>query len=481
MSRLVINDWLLTECIRHAEERTGRLPDTAALAIARDRGTGLPGRICTRASALEAAPAVRADIARLRGALAWLGSAAGLLGLLVGGLAARAVIADRQVDILLAAAALLLVPTLVLLAWIGAMLLAAFRGGSGSLGGGVILAGMRWLGPRLLASRYAADVMTAFGQAAMTVWGRWRLSAIAHGFWLAYALGALATLLVYFSFVQYELSWGTTLLSDQTVVGLVKHLAVWPEWLGFMPPASEDWIIAGREGVAKAPARADWAHFLLAMIAAWAIVPRALLLALSAGLSILAGRRMRLDTTQPGYLRLAADLVPATGRREQTDRPLPPVARRHRRRTRPDARGILGVAIELEDPDGRSAGRIPGIELIDLGRADHRAARQAALETVRELRRPAAAVLGVCSMLRTPDAGTERFLSGLADAASAPLWLLLDEGGMLEARGGDIAQRRADWQALAERAGAQIVFVDRDRPDAAELARLHRGLVLQET
>jgi hypothetical protein len=476
MSRLSVNDWLLAESFRRVEERIGRQPDEAAVAIARETGGDLPARIRARAGALAAAPSLRSDIARLRRALGGLALALAALGLAAGALAARATIADRQVDILLATAALLLVPSIMLLLWALGMAWSARRGGSGALVGSAAMGLLRWLGPRLLNSAHSADVMAAFGGAAGTAWGRWRLSAITHGFWLAYAGGALATLFVFFSVVQYELTWGTTLLSDASVVRLVEWLAWWPERLGFMPPADPEWIRAGREGTGDASARADWAHFLLAMIAAWALVPRAILAILSLGLSGMAGRRMDIDTTRPGYLRLAADLTPARAREESAGRPVPGLSKRPRRRRKPDADGILAVAVELERAEVEPAALVPGIELIDLGRADGRAGRRAALETAERMRRPAVAVLGVCSMLRTPDAGTERFLVQLAEAADAPLWVVLDEGGRLEARGGDIATRRADWQDLAERAGGDVVFIDRDAPDAGELARLHRAL-----
>lgn len=476
MSGLRINDWLLAESFRRAEERVGRQPDESALAVARDRGGDLPARIRARAAALEQAPAVRADIHRLRRALGWLGFVLAAVGVAVGAAAARATIADRQVDILLATAALLLVPSLMLVAWAITMLLGSRRGGSGSLAGGLALGLLRWVGPRLLSSPHSADVMTAFGGAVATRWGRWRLSAITHGFWLAYASGALATLFVFFSVVQYELTWGTTLLSDRTVVGLVEWLARWPELLGFMPEADPAWIAAGREGTGDASARSQWARFLLAMIAAWAIVPRAALTLLSIGVCALAGRRMDLDTTHPGYLRLAADLSPARRGQEDPGRPLPQAEQRPKRPRKPNADGILAVSVELEREDAAPDSLVPGIELIDLGRADDRAGRTAVIETAERLRRPAAAVLGVCSMLRTPDAGTERFLARLAEAADAPLWLVLDEGGRLAERGGDVSSRRRDWQALAERAGGRMAFVDRDAPEAGELARLHRAL-----
>jgi len=277
--------------------------------------------------------------------------------------------------------------------------------------------------------------------------------------------------------VQYDLVWGTTLLSDRSVIGLVQWFAAWPELLGFMPEADEAWIAAGREGTAEAFARAHWARFLLAMIAAWAIVPRAVLVLLSLGLAALAGRRMTLVITHPGYLRLAPDLTPPLGADAPGGRPLPVAPVRAVRRRQPDADGIVAVAIELEGEAATAAGLLPGVQIIDLGRADNRAGRVSAIEATCSLRRPAAAVLGICSMLRTPDVGTERFLARLAEAADAPLWLVVDEESRLAARGGDVGARRRDWQALAERAGAQAAFIDRDAPEAGELARLHRSVI----
>lgn len=475
MHRLTVDDWVLTESFRRLEERIGRQRDDVALAIAREAGGDLAARVQARAGALDQAPAARADIRRLRGALAGIGGGLAALGLILGALAARAVIVGRQIEILLAAAALLLVPSLLLAGWALFMLLGR-RGRGGGVAGGLALGLLGRLGTRLLSSPLGADVMAAFASTAATAWGRWRLSAITHVFWLAYAVGALAMLTVLFSIVQYDLSWGSTLLSNRAVVGLVEALAWWPERLGLMPEVDPAWITAGREGVGDPAARAQWARFLLAMIAAWAIVPRALLLLLSLVVSAVAGRSMSLDTARPGYLRLAADLAPAVVHSAPDERPLPRPELRPRGSRKAGATGVLTVAVELErEPPGLSR-LLPGIELIDLGRTDDRAGRAAALEAAGELRRPAEAVIGVCSMLRTPDTFTERFLARLAESADAPLWLVLDEGDALAGRGGNPAARQRDWQALAERAGAGIVFIDGDAPAAAELALLRRSL-----
>lgn len=481
MHFFTVKDWLLAEAFRRHEERLGRLSDHAAVAIARDRGADLPERIVERAASLADSAAVAADIARLQRALNWIGGALAVAGLLLGALAARAATVDRQMDILLATATLLLVPSLMLVAWLAFMALGPGRGGPSSAAGGLAMAGMRRIGPRLLSSPQAADVLDAFGGCAATAWGRWRLSAITHAFWLAYAVGALAALFVFFSVVQYDLVWGTTLLDDATVVALVEWLAWWPSTLGFMPEARPEWIVAGREGLPDASARAPWARFLLAMIAAWAIVPRAALLVLSLGLAAWSGRRFALDVSQPGYLRLSSDLAPQRDSSRSSGDPVPADVARPRRRRRPDARGVAVVSVEFGGDAAGVASLLPGVTAMDLGNADDRDGRSAALETVAAMEHPAEAVLVVCSMLRTPDAGTGRFLARLSEEADAPLWLWLDESGRLEARGGDLSARRSDWSALAHRAGGRVVFLDHDAPDAAELARLNRGLRGEET
>ncbi len=478
VSMLAINEWLLAESVRHVEERVGRQPDASAVTIARESEGHLEQRILIRAGALSQAPAVRADIGKLLRALRWFTIGLAAFGLLLGALAARATVADRQVDILLATAALLIVPTLMFGLWLVVLAVGSRRTRSGSLAGAALIGSLRWIGPRLLSSVHAADVMTAFFGAASSVWGRWRLSALTHVFWLSYALGALFTLFVFFSVVQYELSWGTTLLDDQSVVHLVTLLAAWPELLGLMQPADPGWILAGREGVSEISARAEWARFLLAMLIAWAIIPRALALLVCLALAIWAGRRMRLDTAHPGYLRLAADLQPARRVNETPGRELPPPTQRSQRARHPGAAGILAVAVELERAEADLSILAPGLALIDLGRADTRTQRKAILETVAGRTRPATAVLAVCSLLRTPDAGSERFLARLADAARSPLWLVLDEASLLVARGGELMARRRDWQALAERAGGNTVLIDRAEPQSGQLAELHRHLRL---
>jgi len=88
--------------------------------------------------------AIGSDIARLRGLMRRAVVVLVVIGLIAGALAARASIAERQVDILLATAALLGLPTLMLFVWLGVMLWSR-PGFSGSPAGGLVLPALRWV------------------------------------------------------------------------------------------------------------------------------------------------------------------------------------------------------------------------------------------------------------------------------------------------------------------------------------------------
>lgn len=472
--RLTIDDWLLAEAVCLNEERQGRRRDDgSAVAIARTAGGRLGHRIAARAGALDGAGAMRADIARLRRMMRNAAVGLVVVGLIAGALAARGAIAERQVDILLAASALLVVPTLMLLVWAFLMMAGTARSGSPSLAGSILVAGLRWLGPKLLTSPQAADLTLAGGRLMQTGFGRWFLSTLTHGFWLAYGIGALATLALYFSIVQYDLTWGTTLLADETVIALVESLARAPGALGLMPEPDSAWIVAGREGALEAAGRSAWARFLLAMLVVYGLLPRAVLGIVSTVAARFGARRLTLDTDRPGYLRLAADLAP--DRVEAAMGEPPPKDRKAPRRPRPAHAGLpVTIGLELERAVDAWPSELPGVESRDLGRADDRDSRLAVEQAIGNLKKPPAAILAVCSMLRTPDAGTARWLDRLGELAGAPVVIVLDEVGRLEERGVALKHRLADWEALADRIGGDCVMLDLDKPDAAAVARLHQ-------
>ncbi|NDY95776.1 DUF2868 domain-containing protein [Wenzhouxiangella limi] len=473
-ARIPATDWLLAETVRLHEERHGRLrDDETANVLARETSGGLAARLARRAAALPCASAVRADLVRMRRLLRHLSLLVVLLAIAAGALAALSSAQAREVDVLLAAASMLFLPGLMLLVWLAMMLLTRPGHAAPGLSSGLVGLGLRRLGPRLLSGPLAAETVSAGAGLLLTGPGRWLLGTLTHAFWAAYGLAALATLALLFSIAQYDLSWGTTLLSDDTVVELIQALGWLPASLGLVEPLSPEWILAGREGAESGVMRAEWARFLLVLVAVYGIFPRLVLMLACAGFATLGLQRVRLDTARPGYLRLAGALM-AEG--EVRIRGKRPGVGDSPSRKRPDevAGPPLLVAVELERKDWPVP--LPGVAWHALGRADTRSQRNRLLAAAESLEIAPPAVLAQCSALRTPDEGTGRFLSALADAAGTVLVIWLDEGDQWRERGGDLGEREADWRSLAERVGADLVVVDADTPEAGALAELYRAL-----
>ena len=469
---LPVTDWLLTETVRLHEERHGRFrDDDTANVLARETAGHFADALSRRAAALPCAAAVRADLQRLRCLGRWLVLLMLLVALVAGVLAALSSAATREVDVLLAAASLLVLPGLMLVLWFMLMLFSRPGQTAPSLSGGLLGLGIRRLGPRVLSGPLAAESVAAATGLLLSRPGRWLLGTFTHAFWALYSLAALALLGLLFSIAQYDLSWGTTLLTDETVVVLIQGLAWAPAALGLIEAPSAEWILAGREGVESGALRAEWARFLLVLVASYGLLPRLVLLGLCAILAVVGLRHVPVQTFRPGYLRLAGVLV-ADGkidtRGQLPTATKPPVRTRPRRSAGPPL--LVGVELEREDWPVE----LPGLQWRALGRADTRSQRAGLQAAIDSLETPPPAVLVQCSALRTPDEGAARFLSGLADVGGTVLVIWLDEIEALRTRGGDLSARCADWQNLAGRIGAEMVVFDADAPDEAALEELAR-------
>jgi hypothetical protein len=472
-NKVKTRDWMLTETVRLIEERSGRRhDDQSATALARAVPGNFADRLVARAAALPMAADIRADIERVTGLIRKLALGILLLATVAGLLAARASIAQREVDFLLAAATLLALPSLMLVVWAGLMLRGHRSGGSGSLAGHMLRRALAWISPRVLSGQHAGEVSLAGSRALATPFGRWLLSALAHAFWTVYLLAAICALTFFFLVAQYDLTWGTTLLTDEQIVSLVRLLAAPPAWLGLVPEPAAEWILGGREGALAPEARALWARFLIALVLVYGVLPRLLLLLGCSLLAWLRSTSLPLDTSLPGYLRLGGPLRP--GERTITEHGSVPEATVPRRRRVPSNASGKPVLIGLELVGSNWPLTIPGIETNTLGRADDRAGRRAILAALDALPTVPPMLLVTCSLLRTPDASHQRFIDQAADHAGTIPVLLLVDGQRLTDRGDRLASRLADWQSLAERVGGQALQFDAEAIDAATLARLQR-------
>ncbi len=469
------SDWLVTEAVRIQEEHHGRRDDDeAAMTVARLAGGDADERLAARARALPGSDKVRTDVERARGLLRKLLVGLIVIGLAAGWLAARASTSAREIDILLSLVTLLGLPTLMLALWVVLLIVTRRSGGSGSLIGKLLLSSLARMAPKVLQSDLARELAEAMVGLLRGPVGRWYLSMMSHLFWLAYVTGALLTLTLLFSVAQYDLSWGTTILSEQTIVTLVGWLAVVPVWLGLMAPPDPSWIAAGRAGELAGLERAVWAHFLLAMVCAYGAGPRLLLGLLCYVLTWRATRRLRLDLDKPGYQRLLPLLSESPA--EPVVHGSPPEISAVPKRKRPrNASGLpVVVGIELERASEQWPPAFPGLEVTVLGRIETRSQRQPLIDALKALKSPPPALIALCSMLRTPDAGTRRLLESLADAANTELIVVVEDSTRLRSRGGDRAARLADWRALAKQAGGVAVELDAEQPSAAGIAELHQ-------
>jgi hypothetical protein len=152
-----------------------------------------------------------------------------------------------------ALSALLGLQLLMLLLWV-VFTLYRPKGGGGTLGR-TALAAVHGLGRRLSRRPESGVVLSAsVGLLRRGGLGRWIASALTHGLWAMFCLGALIGAVFALSVRQYEFVWGTTLLTEGSFVALVAMLGAPAQWLGWPVPDAEV-VRASRIGVEAAVGR----------------------------------------------------------------------------------------------------------------------------------------------------------------------------------------------------------------------------------
>lgn len=473
---------LIAEAVRLEEDRRGAvfnepLADTRARALRGD----FAERILERAACTELGQRLQPLLTRVLSLQVGLILAMLVFAGLLGASTAALVLGRApHVDIGWALLSLLGLQTLMLGVWLMALLLwtlsgrgrhrPAIRGVAGI--GYWMLVLPRLFGARSARSPDLTDLLVAnaaFLQRGGL--GRWLASLLTHGFWVAFGLGAFLVCLLSFSMRQYDFVWGTTLLQEEQVLFWVVALGAPAQAVGWtMPDATT--VLSSRIGLEDLVGRSLWSAWLLWVLLAYGILPR-LLLVLWSGWQVrraLVG--LSLDTTLPGYARLAERLrVPSRGMGIVDPAPQPVVrhgiglGRSHRLHV--PVRTLFVIGHE-GDPDTRHwPPTLPGVDWKILGRADDRQQQAdlfAALESGQETPR---ILLVLCWLARTPDRGTERFLRHLREHAQAPVWVLLEQGVLQCSRVNDPRLRREQWRQTCLRAGVEVLFdVDLQHPDA---------------
>ncbi|HEY7906518.1 MAG TPA: DUF2868 domain-containing protein, partial [Wenzhouxiangella sp.] len=253
---------------------------------------------------------------------------------------------------------------------------------------------------------------------------------------------------------QYDLGWGTTLLSDAHALKLLTLLAYLPESLGLISNQDTSWLEAGRLGVTPELVRAPWAQFLLALVLVYGLLPRLMAFVLSAFFACSGFHRLSLDLKQPGYLRLSGLLMPPKpiiSEEDVLNEPSP----RALRAAEKDTSGVITVAVEVGSQE--RAEPLSGLdEATDLGTIETRADRERVLEALSARKESARFLVVQSTARRTPDRGLIDLINQLADAAGGQLIIALTDMDGLEDWGVAPAARLADWHRLAQQTGGEI-------------------------
>lgn len=436
---LAVRDWLLAETVRRLEEAAdGPSLDDPATARAARTAADPATRLVVRARALDIGADVDAAIDRLHGAARWLTAALAGLGLLAGaGASAGMRGGDSTLALSYALFVLLGLPTVLLLLWAGVTLAAGRRRTAPGLPGRIAwraLAGLPHLAGR--------DATRSALAGAVAELGRRRAHPLAatvtHAFWSAFHVGAVIWLMLLFLGLRFDFTWETTILSGDWLADAIGLLGALPALLPGVEAPDAGQIRAVLEQRSGAGDRRLWAGFLVGCLVVYGILPR-LALALAYAWR---WRRMRLplDLSRPGYLRLLP-VLSAPSEAGESVGPPPPEPDRP---TAPRARGGSGapilIGVELDDdawPPAPTDCRV-------LGRADDRQQRRELLRALARLEPAPARIVALCSLNRTPDRGTGRFLSELARLAPTEI-------RMTGRAQGD--HRLADWTRLARHFG----------------------------
>lgn len=275
--------------------------------------------------------------------------------------------------------------------------------------------------------------------------GKWRISALTHKFWLTYLTAGMVLLILLMLAKQFNFVWGTTLLPDSTLPRLTQILGTPLEGMGLKIP-DDPQTIASRVGVAKqdAAARTAWATFLIGSLLVYGVLPRFLLLGLSAVMQRWSERRFRLDLYLPYYIELRQRLMAREVQVKVIDAD-PNVGIKPTEVTRPPENNAIPsnaqvFGIELDDATHWPETVACRLNIIDQGTHDE------AIALIKNLKTPL--LIGVAAH-RLPDRGVQRLIKELIDNTSEKPWLIL----LSKPSAPVTSAREIAWFRLAEACG----------------------------
>ncbi len=403
-------------------EQNGPLDDAQALVRAHRSGLSMREQLRERAWLLGERLGLAAQLARWWGA-AWLLvllAAAAVLALANGLL--FAVLADgRSINAASAFVSALGLHALTMLFWLASLLLA--RGGGSQAGGALSLGRFLatlvlrlplWRGPQAAPMLQAGTRLVARERLAPWVFGLG-----SHLIWTLGFVFMLVGLLFGFAFREYQLTWETTILSPQWFAAFARTTGALPGALGVPVPGLD--VGAGQLAGAW-PAR-DAAWWLLACVALYGLLPRALCALWCAWVVRRALQRIDIDLSDSYYQQLLARLQ-ALEPAQVTDAEQPGAALVRARSAASgaftQARALVGFELGGHlpwPPPGLGSDADYTVRIA--GSIDERAQAQERLAALMPR-----SLLVACDAAASPDRGTARFLSEAAASAQRCALLL---------------------------------------------------------
>lgn len=447
--------WLV-EATRYLEEAQGVGEEATALAAACKADTSIEGKIARRAEYLPSASQLLAERRALMRVFKLGIGLALFLFLILGAFAAGAafVVKDGQfVNIYWLLSSLLGIHILSLGLWLGGL---AF--GSGGLLGHLVSDLSFSIARRVNsnATRLAA-VRAMMKRYVRGKNGLWLSSALSHGLWAAYLLGAMVAVFALLATQRYVFIWETTILSSQSYEALTHILSALPTQLGIGVPDAD--IVRASEwplnGEMSSDAHLLWSNFLFVVLLLYGLVPRLLL----GGLSLLLARRHRrrseLDLSRPLYARLIPLLHPMVSKTDIVDK---------------DEEGRIAEDVAIQDPDippmAAEKTALLGWEIdepvsgwppasfkgLDLGICEERAELADKLKQAQSRER----LVIVLSAALSPDRGVRAVLSQSIQAMGQDrvfIWMI--DAGQVKNKSGSafMEARLGDWLSTAYQAG----------------------------
>jgi len=312
--------------------------------------------------------------------------------------------------------------------------------------------------------------------------GKWTFARMINAAWSSYLFGGLLALLTVLSFKQVEFIWGTTILSSDSFLSLTRWLAYLPEMVGLTPPTEEQ-IISSRltqvQGALHAfnssvsmDVNRVWAHFLIACVLLYAVLPRFVLWLHAVYKQWSVKRSFTYNTNTPYIVNLRERLTPHIERIGITDADTHKTAAFADTHLKGSQKGDLndqssnvvkaslekvlpskinGAAYEWSAMDEWP---ITSIFTQDFGNITNRADQKIVLSTIELTNIP----LAICIKSdQVADRGAQRFFSQLL--VKTDLFLLIISDTPLATD----KVRWAEWVSLAEQVGIsdkKLFFVD---------------------